>query len=202
MHSRPATHGQLRTPPSGVRGHLRPRYSTWSPRCPNYGSWLSVLRQGLGLTDHLGVVRRSWDSCHMSGRIREHCILNGVAFVVCEFSLVAGGAIFIAVAFGLHHVWIGVFLAIGILLNSLVVVAIGVVVEARGAGNFSPQCLRRHIPGRAESLTSGHDEGHPCPRNFDPFALCSDGFCRLRADSITMNVGFGVDVGTTALRGP
>lgn len=68
----------------------------------------------------------------MSGRIREHCILNGVAFVVCEFSLVAGGAIFIAVAFGLHHVWIGVFLAIGILLNSLVVVAIGVAMWRRG----------------------------------------------------------------------
>jgi hypothetical protein len=68
----------------------------------------------------------------MSGRIREHCILNGVAFVVCEFSLVVGGAVFIAVALGLHHVWIGVFLAIGVLLNSLVVVAIGVAMWKRG----------------------------------------------------------------------
>ncbi len=68
----------------------------------------------------------------MTGRIREHCILNGVAFVVCEFLLVAGGSILIGVGFGLHRAWIGVFLAIGVLLNSMVVVAVGLAMWRSG----------------------------------------------------------------------
>ena len=51
---------------------------------------------------------------------------------MCEFALIAVASILIVVGFGLHHVWIGVFLAVGTLINSLVVVGIGAGMLRRG----------------------------------------------------------------------
>ncbi len=79
----------------------------------------------------------------MIRRIVEHNKLNGVLFSTFEFLLVSAAAIFVGIGFGLHQRWIGVALAAGTALNSLVVVAFGVGSWRRGERGSSLRELSR-----------------------------------------------------------
>ena len=68
----------------------------------------------------------------MIRRIVEHNQLNGVTFSIAEFTLVAVVAALLAAGYARHGQATGVVLALGIGLNSLIIVAFGVVARSRG----------------------------------------------------------------------
>ncbi len=79
----------------------------------------------------------------MIRRIVEHNRLNGVVFSTIEFLLVGAAAIFIGVAFGLHHRWFGAILAAGTAVNALVVVTFALAALRRGERDNSLRSLTR-----------------------------------------------------------
>lgn len=85
----------------------------------------------------------------MIRRIIEHNQLNGVAFSIAEFTLVAVAAALIAAGYARQDHPAGVVLAVGTGLNSLVIVGLGVVAWRRGErGTPLPQVFSR--AGRAD----------------------------------------------------
>ena len=90
----------------------------------------------------------------MIRRIVEHNQLNGVAFSVAEFTVVAAAAALLGAGYARQGNALGAVLALGIGLNSLIIVAFGAVAWTRGErGSSLSRVFSRS--GRAE-LTREH----------------------------------------------
>jgi hypothetical protein len=87
-------------------------------------------------------------------RIIEHNQINGVAFSISEFTLVAAAAALLAAGYAREDRAPGVVLALGTGLNSIIVVAFGVVAWSRGERG-TPLARVFSRSGRAE-LTRQH----------------------------------------------
>jgi hypothetical protein len=87
-------------------------------------------------------------------RIIDHNQLNGVAFSIAEFTLVAAVAVLIAIGYAQQDRVTGLVLALGTGLNSLIIVAFGVVAWRRGERG-TPLARVFSRSGRAE-LTRQH----------------------------------------------
>jgi hypothetical protein len=99
----------------------------------------------------------------MIRRVVEHNKLNGVVFSMVEFLVVAAAATFIAVGLGLNDRWLGVVLAVGTALNSLVIVLFAVAALRRGNlgnsvrdlthANYREELRREHPSMTKDTLT-------------------------------------------------
>lgn len=90
----------------------------------------------------------------MIRRIIEHNQLNGAAFSIAEFTLVAAAAALLAAGYAREDHMPGVVLALGTGLNSLIIVAFGIVAWSRGERG-TPLARVFSRSGRAE-LTRQH----------------------------------------------